>query len=165
MRAFITAAAAGAAAVAITFGAIGAAAAARPSAARTEHFQEVTASPTSNKANVIAYGAFTAAGIDTEHANNTDTFTFPGGSFLATLTYTGQTQHLNKATCLVTQTVGVTYKISHGTGKYSGISGSGHATISDLQIAARNSRGACSLAKTPLAQQVIAYGQGPVTLP
>jgi hypothetical protein len=61
--------------------------------------------------------------------------------------------------------VGLKYKISHGTGKYGGISGSGHATVSDLEIAARNSRGACSLAKTPLAQQVIAYGQGPVTLP
>jgi hypothetical protein len=29
-------------------------------------------SPTSNKANVIIYGAFTAAGVDTQHNNNTD---------------------------------------------------------------------------------------------
>lgn len=165
MRTSIIAAAVGAAAVAIMVGGVGAAAAARPSAARTEHFQEVTASPTSNKANVIAYGAFTAAGIDTEHANNTDTFIFPGGSFLATLTYTSQAEHLNKATCLLTQTVGVTYKISHGTGRYAGISGSGHATVSDLEITARNSRRACSLTKTPIAQQVIANGQGPVTMP
>lgn len=59
----------------------------------------------------------------------------------------------------------IRYKISRGTGKYAGISGSGHGTISDLEITARNSRGACSLNKTLRAQQVFVRGQGPVTLP
>ena len=59
----------------------------------------------------------------------------------------------------------LTYKISRGTGKYAGISGTGHATLSDLEITARDAHGACSLTKTLLAQQVFARGQGPVTLP
>ena len=138
---------------------------AQPAAATTEHFQEVVASPASNKANVLVYGAFTAAGVDVENANNTDTFKFPSGAFLLTPKYTVQSEHLNKATCLLTATVRLTYKISRGTGKYAGISGSGHGTIADLEITARNSHGACSTSKTPLAQQVIAHGQGPVTLP
>ncbi len=65
----------------------------------------------------------------------------------------------------MTQTVRVTYEIGHGTGKFAGISGSGRATVSDLQIAARNSRGVCSLSKPPAAQQVVAYGHGPISLP
>jgi hypothetical protein len=165
MRKTITAIIAAATTAMMISGAGMAAASARPAAATTEHFQEMVASPTSNKANVIVYGAFTAAGTDTEHKNNTDTFKFPGGSFLVTPKITGQQHHLNPATCLLTATLNISYKISRGTGKYAGISGSGHATISDLEIAARNSHGACSLNKTVLAQQVFARGQGPVTLP
>ncbi len=142
-----------------------AAASARPAAATAEHFQEMVASPTSNKAHVIAYGAFTAAGVDTQHNNNTDTFKFPGGSFLVTPKFTSPNEHLNKATCLLTENLRITYKISRGTGKYAGITGSGRATISDVEITARDSHGACSVGKTLLAQQVFVRGHGPVTLP
>jgi hypothetical protein len=142
-----------------------AAATTRPATTKTEQFQEMATSPTSNKANVIGYGAFTAVGVDTEHSNNTDTFKFPGGSFLVTPKITSHHQHLNKATCLLTATLNVSYEIGDGSGKYTGISGSGHATISDLEITARNSRGVCSMSKTLLAQQVLVRGHGPVTLP
>jgi hypothetical protein len=164
MRKTITAIIAAATTAMLIGGAGMAAASAQPAAATTEHFQEIAASPTSNQANVIVYGAFTAAGVDTQHNNNTDTFKFPGGSFLVTPAITSQHQHLNTATCLLTATLNISYKISRGTGKYAGITGSGHATISDLEITARNSHGACSLSKTLLAQQVFASGQGPVTL-
>jgi hypothetical protein len=140
------------------------AASARPRAVATEHFQEVASAPASNTARVIAYGTFTATGTDVQH-KNTDTFKFPGGSFLVTPRYTLQSMHLNKRTCLLTQTLQLTYTISHGTGRYAGIRGSGHGTLSNLEITARNSHGACSTSKTPLAQQVIAHAHGPVTLP
>jgi len=142
-----------------------AAATTQPHTATIEHFQEVVASPTAHQAHVIAYGAFTAAGVDVENSNNTNTFKFPGGSFLVTPRYTVVSEHLNKSTCLLTQNLRLTYTISHGTGKYAGISGSGHGTLSDLEITARNSHSACSTRKIPLAQQVIGRGQGPVTLP
>ena len=155
----------GAATTAIMISGAGIAAASTQTATATEHFHEVVASPTATKANVIVYGAFTAAGVDQENHNNTDTFKFPGGSFLVTPKYTVKSEHLNKTTCLLTQNLQITYTISHGTGTYTSISGSGHGTITDLEITARNPHGACSPGKTPLAQQVIAYGQGPVTLP
>ena len=165
MRTTLTALIGAAATAAVISGAGIAAAAPQTARTATEHFQEMSASPTSSKASVIAYGAFTAAGVDVENTNNTDTFRFPGGSFLLTPKYTVQNEHLNKATCLLTENLRLTYKISRGAGKYAGISGSGHATLSDLEITARNSRGACSMSKTPRAQQVFARGQGPVTLP
>jgi hypothetical protein len=142
-----------------------AAAGVRP-AATTEYFQEMSASPTSNRANVIAYGAaFTAAGFDVENSNNTDTFKFPGGSFLVTPKYGAEKEHLDQANCLLTENLRLTYKISHGAGRFTGISGSGHAIIADLEILARNSHRACSMSKTPRAQQVFASGHGRVTLP
>ena len=156
----------GAATTAIMLSGAGIAAASTHTATTaTEHFQEMVASPAATKANVIVYGAFTAAGVDQENGNNTDTFKFPGGSFLVTPKFTVKSQHLNKTTCLLTQTLAVTYAISHGTGTYAGIRGSGHGTLTDLEITARDSHGACSTTTTPRAQQVIAYGQGPVTLP
>jgi hypothetical protein len=82
----------------------------------------------------------------------TDTIKFPGGGFLVTPAITSQHQHLNTATCLLTATLNISYKISLGTG-------SGHATISDLETTARNSHGACSLSKTLVAQQVFVSGQ------
>jgi hypothetical protein len=165
MRKTITALIAAASAALMISGAGIAAASTRAVAAKTEHFQEMVASPTSSKANVIVYGAFTAAGVDVENANNTDTFKFPGGSFLVTPKFTSPNEHLNKATCLLTENLRLTYKISRGTGKYAGISGTGNATLTDLEITARDSHGACSLSKTLLAQQVFARGHGPVTLP
>jgi hypothetical protein len=62
-----------------------------------------------------------------ENNNNTDSFTFLGGSFLVILKYTVESEHLNKAAYLLAEKLRLTYKISRGTGKYAGISGSGTA--------------------------------------
>lgn len=165
MRKIVTALIGAATTAMMISGAATAQATPRPGAAATEHFQEMVASPASHKAKVIVYGAFTAAGVDVEHSNNTDTFKFPGGSFLVTPKIAGVTKHLNRATCLLTADLRLTYTISRGTGRFAGIRGSGHATIADLEITARNSSGACSTSKPLLAQQVFARGRGPVTLP
>jgi hypothetical protein len=156
----------GAATTAMMIGGAGAAAASPSRAGLTsEHFQEVISSLTSNRGPLVAYGAFTASGTDVAHSNSDHTFKFPGGSFLVIVKAVGGHQHIDKSTCLFTATQLATYKISHGTGKYAGISGSGHATLSVLAIVARDSHGACSMSKTPHAQQTIIRGQGPVTLP
>src|ERR1700733_5652892 len=54
-------------------------AAARPAVTQravtgTEHFQDVSASLTSNKSPVAAYGAFNAGGVDTQLGHRTDLF-------------------------------------------------------------------------------------------
>src|SRR5450432_237687 len=60
---------------------------------RTEHFQDLSASLTSNTSPVAAYGAFNASGTDTQGKGNTDTFTFPGGSFVVKHKVTHDRQH------------------------------------------------------------------------
>jgi hypothetical protein len=128
----------------------------------TEHFQAVSASLTSNKSPVVAYGAFNASGTDVSTSNTRDTFTFPGGSFRVTHKVTRSRQHFSTRTCAGSQRQRGIYKISHGTGKYAGISGSGHFRVRVLIVAAHTSHG-CS--KNPIAVQVIIRAHGPVTLP
>jgi hypothetical protein len=134
----------------------------RPAVTRTEHFQDVSASLTSNKSHVLGYGAFNAGGTDVQKNNNTDIFKFPGGSFRVTHKVKGGHQSFSKAACVGKVSQHGTYKLSKGRGKFAGISGSGHFTVSVLLVAGRNSLGACS--KKPVAVQVIIRAHGPVTL-
>jgi hypothetical protein len=142
-------------------------AAARPAVtqravAGTEHFQEVSGSLTSNKSPLVAYGAFNAGGVDTQLGHRTDLFKFPGGSFLIKHKVTRSRQHFSKTACAGTERQRGTYRISDGTGKYAGISGSGHFRLSVLLVARHTSHG-CS--RKPVAAQVIIQARGPVTLP
>jgi hypothetical protein len=130
---------------------------------RTEHFQDLAASLTSNKSPVAAYGAFNAGGTDTQGTGkNTDTFTFPGGSFRIVHKVTHDRQHFSTRTCSGTEHQRGVYTISDGTGKYAGISGSGHFKFRLLIVAGRTSHGC---AQRPVAVQVVIRAHGPVTLP
>ena len=127
-----------------------------------EYIQEVSASATSPVSPVIAHGAFTAAGTDTE-AGNTDLLRFPGGTFLVTSTVTSAHHHVDSGTCVIAVTVLLTYKIGKGTGRFAGITGSGHVTTTILNVAAPTRHGGCSTS-TLLAQQTVIEASGPVTL-
>ena len=165
MHKIVTSAAIAAAAVALLGGTGIAAASSHSAATSTEHFQLMSTSGTSNKSSVIAYGAaFTAGGVDVSGAHNTDTVTFPNGSFKLVHKTTGGSQHLNSKTCLLTVTQTATYTLGNGTGAYAGISGSGKATLNILGIAARNSKGTCSQTLPPVAFHLVINASGPVTL-
>jgi hypothetical protein len=140
-------------------------AAAHPAVTKTEHFQAMSTTVTSNKVHLIAYGGFTAGGVDVQNRNGSDTFRFPGGTFHVTHKALGGHSHFTKATCLNKITQHGTFKISKGTGKFAGIRGSGHYKLLVLFIAARNSHGACSQRKPPVASQLLIQAQGPVTRP
>jgi hypothetical protein len=131
---------------------------------RTEHFQELSASlSNSAKSPLAAYGAFNASGTDTQGTGkNTDTFTFPGGSFRIVHKVTHDRQHFRVRTCSGTEHQRGVYTISDGTGKYAGISGSGHFKFRLLIVADHTSHG-CS--HRPVAVQVVIRAHGPVTLP
>jgi hypothetical protein len=128
----------------------------------TEHFQAVSTSLTSNRSKVVAYGVFNASGVDISTSNTRDTFKFPGGKFRVTHKVTHSRQHFNTSTCAGTAHQRGTYKISHGTGKYAGISGHGRFRVRAL-IVARHTAHGCS--RRPIAIQVIIRAHGPVTLP
>jgi len=140
--------------------------AARPSATRIEHFQLVSGSPTSNKASIIAAGSvFTAGGVDVQGRRNTDIVKFPGGTFrLHHSNGTGK-PHFNAKTCLVSGTIRGTYQISHGTGRFAGISGHGRYVAKFLSVG-RKSRGKCNMNQNaaPAALQQIINASGPLHL-
>jgi uncharacterized membrane protein len=164
MRKIITSAAVAATAAALLGGTGIAAAASHPAAAQTESFQLMSTSG-SNKSSAVFYGAFTAGGVDVSGNSNTDTVTFANGTLKLVHKITGEKEHLNPTTCLLTASGNATYTLGGGTGAYKGISGSGKATLNILGIAARNSKGKCSPNAAPVAYHFIVNGSGPVTLP
>jgi hypothetical protein len=165
MHKIITSAAVAAAATALLGGTGIAAASSHAGAAKAEHFQLMSTSASSNRSSLIAYGAFTAGGVDTAGAHNTDTVTFANGTFKLVHKQTGGSQHFNPTTCLLTATATATYTIGDGTGAYKGISGSGKATVSILGVGARSSTGKCSKSQAPVAFHQVINASGPVTLP
>ena len=141
-----------------------AAATARPASPQIEHFQSMTTSATATSLSLIATGVFTAGGVHVPTGATTDTFKFPGGTIKLRHHPIRHTQTVNSRTCLFTARELGTYKLTGGTGKYAGISGSGTYAASILAVLARNSRGKCSMTLTPAAFQFVINGQGPVKL-
>lgn len=141
--------------------------AARPAGVTgAQHFQAMntTTSQTSTSNPLLAYGVITAAGTDRLNANGTDTFLFPGGTFTVKhVTAKGTArQYFNPKTCLFTYSEKGTFKLSGGTGRYWGISGSGTYALSVIGISTRVKGGACNPSQTaPLAgqqQEIAAVG-------
>jgi hypothetical protein len=142
----------------------GAAPTGRPPVSGTENFQLMTTSATATTFPVIAYGVFTAAGVDHEDTSpNVDTLVFPNGSFKINHSQVPVTQKFNTKTCLLQASGQGPVTLFGGTGAYRGISGTLEATLSILAIAAR-SNGQCSMTATPVAFQQIIKASGKVTL-
>jgi hypothetical protein len=164
----LTTAAVAAASLAMTGTSLAAASPARTAAAAaktgTEYIQEMSASATSPVSQVVAYGMFTAAGTDTQApAGNSDTLRFPGGTFVATYKVTGARNRVDPGTCVSTLVLDISYKLGKGTGKFAGITGSGHATNTQITLAARGAHGGCSATRA-IAQQSLIEASGPVAL-
>jgi len=142
-----------------------AASAGRAASSGTEHFQLVTTSATANKALVIAYGLFGAAGTD-HMGNNVDRFVFAGGAFKVWHSNGKGTPHFNTRTCVLTGTIRGTFKVYGGTGKYAKISGHGHYVLSLLGIAKRKANGSCNSSQNalPAAVQEIIQASGRIKL-
>jgi hypothetical protein len=142
-----------AAAIVLVGGAGLATAAASPAgsaASGTEHFSLMTTQPTASKYVIITSGVFTAGGTDVSGAK-TDTAKFHDGTFKI---HHGSALHITKQkvnpkTCLAQFAATVKFTLGGGTGAYKGISGSGTAKINALEIAKRNSKGACNLNAAP----------------
>jgi hypothetical protein len=145
-----------------------AAAAAAPHAAQAgtsgiEHFQIMSTSATATKDTVIAYGLFTAGGVDITTSNTTDTFKFPNGTIKVRHSPGTGPQSFNRHTCLITVHQHGTYTLVSGTGKYAGISGHGRYKLDILAIGAR-SHGKCTQKKPPVTFELIVRASGPTRL-
>lgn len=128
----------------------------------TEHFQ-VMVTPAGATPEVIAHGVFTDYGVVHPGAR-VDTFVLQQGSFRFAHNVTSTIHHFNPVTCLDQLSQTGTYTVSHGTGKYTGISGSGSFRFNVLAIGPRAS-GKCSTTAPAVALQLIINASGPVSLP
>ena len=155
-----------AAAATVVMGGAGIAAASTHSGGATgiEHFQLMTTSATATTSSVIAHGVFTGAAVDHVLSNNVDRFVFPNGAIRVHHSNGKGPQSFNPKTCLLTVNQHGTFLITHGTGKYAGISGHGTYQLSILAIGAR-SHGKCSQSKPPVAFHQVINASGPVSLP
>jgi hypothetical protein len=127
---------------------------ASPSARGSMHFQMMTTSGTATTIPVIAWGLFTAAGTDHEKGG-IHTLAFPGGTFQ--LRYSPIPIAGSYPSCLFANTDGGTYTLSGGTGKYRGISGSGHFTLNIVELYAKGN-GYCSNRLVAYQQVITASG-------
>jgi len=128
-----------------------------------EHFQLMTTSATSTTSSVIAYGVFTGAAVDHQVSNNVDRFVFSNGTIRVHHSNGKGRQSFNPKTCLLTVNEHGTFLITHGTGKFAGITGHGVYHLSVLAIGAR-SHGKCSQTKPPVAYHQVINASGPVSL-
>jgi hypothetical protein len=159
MRRFLGAAACTLSLAAVVAGSSVTAASASTTTARTEHFQFVSVSTSSNRDSAIAWGAFTAGGTINLNSGHVR---LPGGTFRAIHHRTSMRAELNRKTCLFVSVGHGTYKLGHGTGRYRHISGRGTYTSRVWAVFARNARGQCSQSKRPSAFQEIVNARGPV---
>jgi hypothetical protein len=135
-----------------------------------EHFTLMAAlartADASIEASIIGTGLFTDGGtIDiSKRARSAEMKLGRGTIRLTTTGGSGSVSNVKPSTCLTTQTASGTYKLSQGTGKYAGISGSGHFTTTVHFVLARYRDGSCSLNRE-LAYQAVVTLTGTATLP
>jgi hypothetical protein len=162
MRTKPTAAIIGILAVTIIGAAGLAAASAAPGGTQTEHLRIMNTKATSARLSVIATGAFTSGGYVIPAAV-TDTVVFPGGTFKLRHITHHATGGGNPSTCLLTETLRGTFTIGHGTGKYTGIQGSGKFVTSIAAVTAKNHAGHCTHIGAPATYQEITTATGTVS--
>ncbi len=141
----------------------------------TESFVLTTRATVANPVyRAVATGVFSATGTmqATSTASNAPLkATFSGGTFLLSQVSAGQQAgKVDSTTCLAALTnTGLKYKISSGTGRYQGITGSGTANITFTGRLPKLSNGKCNESNNaiPVAGTVLSVvrASGPVTLP
>jgi len=141
-------------------------AATRPSATKTETFTAIDTSNTSQTATVIATGAFTDGGTFPINKATKNTIRLGRGTIQVRSHATQPPKTvINQSACLVTEHAAGTYTLSHGTGAYKGISGSGRFKQSASQVGPRVN-GRCSFTSgSPIASQQSVIAKGKVSLP
>lgn len=165
MRKTLMAAVGAVAMVAVLGGTAVAGASSRSTVSGTEHFQLMTTSATSTSISTITYGLFTDYGVD-HPGGSTDTVALKAGSFKVTHSKGTGTSHFNPKTCLFQINLKGTLTIGSGTGKYTGISGTGTYQLAILGVGAK-SGGTCANPQTtpPVAFHQVINGTASVTLP
>jgi len=132
----------------------------------SEHFTIILTSTRSGVTSVIATGLFTDGGTMNLFSGGPSAEMKLGAGTIR-LTPKSPRPPRSKTdpgTCLTTTSEHGTYRLSHGTGRYAGIRGSGHFSVTDRAISHRKPNGACVTTRAPIAVQVIFSLSGSATL-
>jgi hypothetical protein len=131
-----------------------------------EHFTIILTSTRSGVTSVIATGLFTDGGTMNlfSRGPSAELKLSRGNIRLTPRSPGGPKSKTTPGTCLRTTSERGTYKLSHGTGKYAGIRGSGHFSVTDREISHRKRNGGCVTTRAPIAVQVILSLSGSATL-
>jgi hypothetical protein len=134
-----------------------------PDAAKsTERIEIVATVPGAKAATAIATGVKVAGGtIGLGFINNgggSGTVKAPGGTFRITTGKSEVVIGVGLHTCLETTSGNGTYKLSHGTGKFKGLTGSGTFTVTGQSVSGPNARGTCTTNPTVSQEIVILHG-------
>lgn len=89
---------------------------------------------------VIAIGPIHARGRDVVVNRHTDRFVFPRGTITLTHRRRGQHNHVDRVTCYFTHTEHGFYKVTSGTGAYTGASGHGKYKLAVSAVQCRGQR-------------------------
>jgi hypothetical protein len=134
-----------------------------PAAARHEEFRIISTAASSRRQSVLATGGFVAGGYvvpgKVVSLRSTDKVVFRSGGFQMARHITRQWLPLPTRNCLVRETIHGTFSLSHGTGAFRGISGSG-AFVMKIRGALRPAKGGCGGAMT--VYQMITWAGGKV---
>lgn len=126
-------------------------AAAGAAAAKHEEFRIISTATSSRRQSVLATGGFVAGGYvvpgKVVSLRSTDRVVFRSGGFRMARHITRQSLPLPTRNCLIRETIHGTFSLSHGTGAFSGISGSGGFTMK-IRGVLRRTNGKCGGAMT-----------------
>jgi len=136
---------------------------AAPASAATGHQHFLIVQRNNQVGTVTATGPITGSGRNFEAQNaNFGVFVFPGGTVEAVHPETSDHFSFNPKTCVGTVRFTGTYRLRHGTGIYSGVSGSGTYSGTGTFISQHTATG-CSQQTT--SSVVVINADGTTTLP
>jgi hypothetical protein len=110
----------------------------------------------------IMHGALNAAGKDDPNHDNYDVLKFAHGSIriVHPQSQAKYVPYLNKKTCYASFTETGAFHLSHGTGRYAGVSGSGRYTANGSAFVPRTKSGACNLNTQPTVEIFTVHAHG-----
>jgi hypothetical protein len=122
------------------------AAAVAPRAARHEEFRIISTAAAARRLSVLATGGFTAGGYvvpgTVVSLHSADKLVFRNGGFQMARHITRQWLPMPTSACLVRETIHGKFTLGHGTGAFSGISGSG-SFVMKIRGVLRRPHGKC----------------------
>jgi hypothetical protein len=128
----------------------------------TERIEIVATVPGAKADSAIASGVFTAGGTTglawINNGGGSGTIKAPDGTFRITTGKSEVVIGVGLHTCLETTSGNGTYKLSHGTGKFKGLTGSGSWTVTGQSVSGPNARGTCTVNPTVSQEIVILHG-------